>query len=185
MEEILNAYYVDNARKLHGVVDRILLKFGGLSDKDTDDFYSLANEVFVDVMNQYDASQPFEALLYTCLARKIKTEITRRNREKRKADSMSIPIDTPVGDDGDTTLGDIIADSFTIEKELFEKRETGCSARMRLYLNRLSSLQREVLRLNIAGYQPDEIKAELQISTKQYTDCNAAIHSYRNVSVLF
>ena len=61
MEEILNAYYVDNARKLHGVVDRILLKFGGLSDKDTDDFYSLANEVFVDVMNQYDASQPFEA----------------------------------------------------------------------------------------------------------------------------
>lgn len=185
MEELLNAYYADNARKLHAVVDKILFKFGGLADKDMDDFYSLANEVFVDVMHQYDASQPFEALLYTCLARKIRTEITRRNREKRKADRMSVPIDTPVGDDGDTILADMIADNFTIEKELFEEREAGYSARMRLYLSRLSNLQREVLRLNTAGYQPDEIREELQISTKQYMDCNTAIHSYRNVSVLF
>lgn len=184
MEKILIAYYANNARKLHEVVNKILLKFGGLSDKDTDDFYSLANEVFVEVMNQYDGSQPFEALLYTCLSRKIKTEITRRNREKRKADRMTIPIDTPVGDDDNTTLADMIADSYTIEKELFEEGEAGCSTRMRQYLNRLSNLQKEVLRLHTAGYQPDEIKEELQISTKQYTDCNAAIHSYRNVSVL-
>lgn len=184
MDKILIVYYANNARKLHEVVDKILLKFGGLSDKDTDDFYSLANEVFVEVMNQYDGSQPFEALLYTCLSRKIKTEITRRNREKRKADRMTIPIDTPVGDDDNTTLADMIADSYTIEKELFEEREAGCSARMRQYLNRLSNLQKEVLRLHTAGYQPDEIKEELQISTKQYADCNAAIHSYRNVSVL-
>ena len=49
-ESILEDYYSDNARKLHKVVDKILVKFGGLSDKDKDDFYSLANEVFVDVM---------------------------------------------------------------------------------------------------------------------------------------
>lgn len=56
MEKILILYYANNANKLHGVVDKILSKFGGLSDKDLDDFYSLANEVFVDVMRRYDDS---------------------------------------------------------------------------------------------------------------------------------
>lgn len=185
MEQILITYYESNAKKLHRVVDKILLKFGGLSDKDLDDFYSLANEVFVDVMKRYDNSQSFDAFLYSCLLNKIKTEMTRRNREKRKADRMSISIDTPIGDDENSTIGDMIADDFTIEKELFEKNEEGYSKRMLLYLNKLSSLQKEVLRLNIAGYLPNEIREELNMSEKEYADCYAAIHSYRNVSVLF
>ena len=185
MDKVLITYYANNARKLHKVVDKILLKFGGLSDKDLDDFYSLANEVFVDVMKRYDGSQSFDGFLYSCLLNKIKTEMTRRNREKRRADRMSISIDTPIGDDENTTIGDMIADASTIEKELFEDDEVGYSKGMLLYLSRLSKLQKEVLRLNIAGYLPGEIREELHISEKQYADCYAAIHSYRNVSVLF
>lgn len=185
MEQILIIYYSKNAQKLHQMVDKILLKFGGLSDKDLDDFYSLANEVFVDVMRRYDESQPFDGFLYSCLLNKIKTEITKRNREKRKADRMSISIDTPIGDDENTTIGDMIADDVTVEQEIFEKDEEGYSKRMLVYLSRLSSLQKEVLRLNIAGYLPGEIREELHISEKQYADCYAAIHAYRNVSILF
>ena len=185
MEQILITYYADNAKKLHKVVNKILQKFGGLSDKDVDDFYSLANEVFVDVMKRYDYTQSFDGFLYSCLLNKIKTEITRRNREKRKADRMSISIDTPIGDEENSTIGDMIADKFTIEKQLFEENEEGYSRRMLLYLDRLSNLQKEVLKLNIAGYLPNEIREELHISEKQYEDCYAAIHSYRNVSVLF
>ncbi len=184
MEQILAAYYADNAKKLRGIVDRILLKFGGLLDKDRDDFYSLANEVFVDVLKRYDSSQPFEAFLYSCLFNRMKTEITKRNREKRKVDRMSISIDTPIGDDENTTLGDIIADSLDLEREMIEKEEEGYSKRMMQYLNKLSSLQKEILRLNMEGYLPGEIREALHISEKQYADCNAAIHSYRNVSVL-
>ena len=33
--QILDAYYAENAKKLHGVVDKILFKFGGLTYKDT------------------------------------------------------------------------------------------------------------------------------------------------------
>ena len=84
MEQILTVYYSNNAQKLHNTVDKILLKFGGISDKDVDDFYSLANEVFVNVMRRYDGTQSFDGFLYSCLLNKIKTEITRRNREKRK-----------------------------------------------------------------------------------------------------
>lgn len=185
MDQILIAYYADNAKKLHKVVDRILLKFGGLAYKDLDEFYSLANEVFFDVMTRYDNSQSFDGFLYSCLLNKIKTEMTRRNREKRKADRMSISIDTPIGDDENSTIGDMIADGFSIEKEIFERDEEGYSKKMLLYLSRLSILQKEVLRLNIAGYLPGEIREELHINEKEYADCYAAIHSYRNVSVLF
>ena len=185
MDQILMTYYSNNAKKLHNTVDKILLKFGGLSNKDLDDFYSLANEVFVDVLSRYDGSQSFDGFLYFCLSNKIKTEITRRNREKRKADRMSISIDTPIGDDENTTIGDMIADDITVERVIFDKNEEGYSKKILLYLNRLSNLQKEVLRLNIAGYLPEEIREELHISEKEYSDCYAAIHSYRNVSVLF
>ena len=67
MEEILSTYYENNANRLHKVVNKIVLKFGGISDKDMDDFYSLANEVFVDVIRRYDGLQSFEGFLYSCL----------------------------------------------------------------------------------------------------------------------
>ncbi len=185
MEQILNSYYENNARKLRNIVNKILLKFGGLSDKDMDDFYSLANEVFVDVLKRYDDNQSFDAFLYSCLANKIKSEVTRRNRYKRKVDQMSISIDTPIGDGEDSKIADIIADKFNLESEIFEEREDTYSQKMLIFLNRLSDIQKEILRLIIAGYLPSEIKEELHMTEKQYCDNYAAIHSYRNVSVLF
>ena len=98
---------------------------------------------------------------------------------------MSVPIDTPVGEDGDLTLTDLIADDFIIEQELIEKKENGFSRGVLAYLDRLSDLQKEVLRLNMAGYLPGEVREELHISAKQYEDCYAAIRSYRNVQLIF
>lgn len=185
MEQILNEYYKDNARKLRRTVDRILLNFGGLSDKDTDDFYSLANEVFADTIKRHDKSQPFDVFLYSCLSNRIKTEMTNRNREKRRADRLSISIDMPINEDGDTTVGDMIVDDFSVEREALDGKEEEYSKRMVMYLGKLSKLQKQVLELNAAGYLPGEIREELHITEKQYADCYAAIHSYRNISVLF
>ncbi len=185
MEQILMMYYADNAKNLHRLVDKILLKFGGLSNKDMDDFYSLANEVFVDVMRRYNPLQSFDGFLYSCLLNKIKTEITKRNREKRKIEKLCISIDTPLPEDEHITLKEVIADSFDIEKELFEECEEGYSNKTVLYLSKLSKLQNEVLKLTAAGYSSYEIKKKLHISEKQYLDCNQAIHSYRNISILF
>lgn len=184
MEQVLTAYYADNARKLHGVVEKILSSFGGISDKDMDDFYSLANEVFVEAMKGYDREQPFDVFLYSCLSKKIRSEMSRRNREKRKMDRISVSIDMPVDGEDGTTIGDIIADELTVEKEVFERGEEGYSRRMLLYLSRLSKLQRDVLTLRAAGYLPNEIRKELHINAKQYAECCEAIYSYRNVSVL-
>lgn len=169
--EKLNTYYADNAKKLYRTVDKILLEFGGISNKDFDYFYVIASDVFADIClkDRYELSKgEFDTFLYSCLSNKIMSEITKRNRDKRKADRMSISIDTPIGDDENSTIGDMIAADFSIEKEIFEKDEEGYSKKMLLYLNRLSYLQKEVLRLNIAGYLPGEIKEELHINEKQY-----------------
>lgn len=186
MDQILNTYYANNARKLRRIVDKILFKFGGLYNKDKDDFYSLANEVFVDAMRRYDGIQSFDGFLYSCLKNKILTEITCRNREKRKADRMAVSIDAPVWDEDGCTLGELIADSFDMEEEIFGTDEKEIfSKKTLLYLSKLSNLQKEVLGLIITGYFPNEIRVALHISEKQYIDCTAAIHSYKNVSILF
>lgn len=182
MEAILNEYYENNAKKLHSMVDKILFKLK--FDVDNEDFYSLANEIFVDVMNRYDSKQDFDGFLYSCLTNKFKTEMTRRNRQKRQTDKMSISIDTPIGDGKNITIGDTIEAKNTVEKELFDEDEECYSNEMCQYLSRLSLLQKEVLRLISIGFMPSEIINELHINQKQYEDCYNAIHSYRNIAIL-
>ena len=185
MEKILNTYYTKNAKKLHTMVDKILFKLR-FHDVDNEDFYSLANEVFVDVIKRYDGKQDFDGFLYSCLYRKFCTEMTRRNRQKRQADKNAISMEMPVGDgDESFTIGDIITDKNTIEKEFFGEREDGYSKKMSNYLSRLSPIQKEVLRLISIGFMQREILEELHINQKIYEDCCNAIRSYRNISLLF
>lgn len=185
MDKMLITYYANNAKKLHKVVDKILLKFGGLSDKDKDDFYSLANEVFVDVMRRYDGSQSFDGFLYSCLLNKIKTEMTRRNREKRKTDRLSISIDTPIGDDENSTIGDIIADEFSIEKELFDQEEEGeWRKEIKEYLEGLSPLQRRIAFLLSDNNTPEEICEELHITIKHFENSIKRILSDERIKPL-
>lgn len=208
-EEIANEYYQNEQRKIRKLVDNVLFKLKFI-DIDPTDFYSLANEIFCDVLKRYDGNRDFDGFLYSCLMNKFKTEMTRRTRDKRckkvkfkdvednknafiktvivKDDSLDRIISSPhnqINNQAEMTLGDTIADKFTIEKEFFEEREDGYSKKMLLYLSRLSEIQKEILRLTIAGYLPNEIREELHMTEKQYCDNYAAIHSYRNVSVLF
>lgn len=185
MEQILNTYYENNAKKLHNTVDKILLKFGGLSNKDVDDFYSLANEVFVDVMRRYDNSRSFDVFLYSCLVNKIKTEITRRNRDKRKADRMSISIDAPIGDDESYTIGDTIVDDFLIETVIFkkEKREEWRKEILE-FLDGLSPLQRKIAFLLSDNNTPDEICEELHITIKHFENSMKRILADERIKIL-
>lgn len=183
-EDLVNLYFKESGKKLYTMIDQILFKLK--FDVDNNDFYSLGNEVFLDVLCRYDEAQDFNGFLYSCLMNKFKTEMTRRGRQKRQADKNSISIDTPIGDeDGNFTLGDMIADKKTIESEIFEEREEGYSKEICMYLSRLSRLQKEVLHLISIGFMPSEILEELHINQKMYEDCYNAIHSYRNISVLF
>lgn len=183
---ILNAYYADNARKLHRVVDRILRKFGGLLDKDKEDFYSLANEVFVDVLKRFDYQQPFDRFLYSCLSNRIKSEITRRNREKRKADRMAVSMDA-VNDSGEEySLLDYIPSDFDTFEEVSKLQKNGqYRDKVQQYISKLSNSQVNILNLLLDGYKPNEIQRILGMPPTRYLENLKTMRSYENVNILF
>ena len=182
-EDLVDLYFKNDGKVLYSLIDKVLFKLK--FDVEKSDFYSLGSEIFLDALCRYDETQDFNGFLYSCLMNKFKTEMTRRNRQKRQGDNNSISIDTPIGDeDGNFTIGDTISSKTTIEKEFFEEREESYSKEMCRYLGRLSNLQKEVLRLISIGFMPREILEELHINQKMYEDCYQAIHSYRNISVL-
>jgi len=168
MEPIVVSYYQNNAKKLNNVVDKILFKLHFV-DIDKNDFYSLANEVFMYTVRDYDSSKSFDGFLYSCLYKKFCSEMTRRRREKRKADRMSISIDIPIGEDENSTIGDMIADSLTVEKILFEKdKKVEWRKEITDYLNSLSPLQRKIAFLLSDNNTPSEICEELHITIRHF-----------------
>ena len=183
-KDLVDLYFKNDGKVLYGLINKVLFKLK--FDVEKSDFYSLGSEIFLDALCRYDETQDFNGFLYSCLINKFKTEMTRRNRQKRQCDNNSISIDTPIGNEGGNyTIGDMVASKSTIEKEFFEEREESYSKEMCRYLGRLSNLQKEVLRLISIGFMPSEILEELHINQKMYEDCYQAIHSYRNISVLF
>lgn len=182
----IESYYADNARKLHRTVDKILSKFGGLSGKDTDDFYSLANEVFTDVLKRYDYVRSFDGFLYSCLSNKIMTEITRRNREKRKADRTATSLDAINSNDEECNLLDFLPSDFDTFDEVVKMQESGqYQDKVQMYIARLSNRQVSILNLLIDGYKPNEIRRILEISPKEYSDDMQIMKCYENVKILF
>lgn len=183
---ILDTYYADNAKRLRKVVDKILFKFGGLSNKDRDDFYSLANEVFVDVIKRYDCTKPFDGFLYSCLSNKIMTEITRRNREKRKADKLSISLDGINENDKEYNLLEFLPSDFdTFEEAAKRQGNEQYQDKVQQYISKLSNRQVNILNLLIDGFKPNEIREILEISSKEYADELKTMRNYENVKILF
>lgn len=186
MQPDILSYYADNAKKLHKVVDKILLKFGGLSNKDKDDFYSLANEVFTDVLKRYDHVQSFDGFLYSCLSNKIMTEMTRRNREKRKADRLCTSLDAVNGDDEQSNLLSLIPSDFDTFDEAVKAQENGqYQDKIQIYISKLSNRQVSMLNLLVDGYKPIEIRQILEISEKEYSNDMQSIKAYEKIKILF
>lgn len=205
-KSLVDSYFENDGKKLYTMIDKILFKLK--FDVDKSDFYSLGDEIFLGVLCRYDGTQDFNGFLYACLTNKFKTEMTRRNRKKRKillevedidengnvvVVRKSLPelsLESPIHEGSKKTIGDMIAETRVatdgdIDKTFFEDDGEKFTEKMLEYISRLSNLQKEVVKLIIAGYTTDEIKKILHISEKQYQDCMVGIRAYRNVSVLF
>ena len=184
-DKILDGYYKDNAQKLRAIVDKLLRDFGGISQKDYDDFYSLANAVFAGALKQYDAARDFDGFLYSCLSNRIKTEITRRNRIKRRADMTAISIDTPIGGESGATIGDTLQSEFDITKEI--DRETGLfrDDKVVRYLDRIPVRTRQILEMKMESIPASDIKKILKLSDKDYERSYRQARVFDYTSILF
>lgn len=174
--DILSSYYNDNAAKLHNLCDKILKKFGWLDQKDVDDFYSIANDTFIDVLCRWDGERDFNGLLYTGLGNKFKTYISSRNAIKRSADRMAISLNSPLNDDGDDTMEDIVGDDRFRPDETLEQVEE--------FMSGLSSVQRSILQYKMDGYNKNETMEILGLTPREYDSEFSMIRMAENIDKL-
>lgn len=181
VEEATEFYFANEAREMRIMVDKILKKFGNFPDPDN--FYSLADEVFVkEIIGKYDESKgDLQKFIKFTLERKIKTELTRQNRIKRKAQREAIPIDTPIGD-SDFTLEAIIKDeNMDVHKEAFGE----LSSKADTYLSKLSKKQRAIVDLLLKDYEKSAILKELHMTNGDYNRHMSTIRATENVMILY
>lgn len=204
MEQIINTYYANNAKKLHTVINQIFVKhYGGILGKDIEEFYGVGSDVIMDIVwnRRYDSSKgDFDGYIYRAILFAIKDEYKRRYRDKRvfkvegiddKGNKIKIPIadvslDAPIKEGENITIGDTLQSDFTMDSALFGimgyKEEY--SPEMKEYLGKLSKIQVKVLELIADNYTPEEIKTTLHIDSKLYADCIAAIRAYKNIKCI-
>ena len=203
---IINNYYENEARKLHNLVKQILnRKFGGIADKDMNEFYSVANDVFSDIVlkDRYDFSKGnFDGFLYSALELAIIDEFKRQNRDKRttkvvievkndkgemERKKVSVPdvyMDTPIGDGENSTIGDMFQSDFDMDAALSEKMDNFYEEKVEKYLNSLSKIQRQIIEMKMEDISVSEIKDRLKLSDKEYNKQFSQIKSFNNIKTI-
>ena len=156
MSDYLEYYYANNGEKLKKMIDGIIINYGGIYDKDKDDFYSIGNEVFVSAIKTYrDGKQSFGSYLRNCISNKVKTEISRRNAIKRKAEVESLDCDeSPIE----------VVDDKDFEEEFLSEES---AKRM---FESLSKTGQKIVRLKLMNKSDVEIKEELGLKNHQLED---------------
>ena len=188
IEQILEEYYSENGKKIRTIVNQILSKFGGVNNKDYDDFYSIANLVFTDILikDRYDPSKgKFISFLYGCLSNKIKSEINRRETvDKERCNTGAISIYSPIEKGNNITIEDMIVSDFNIEDTL-NNQDMYQDEKIEKYLNSLSEKARYIIEMKIQGYTQIEIKEKLCLTDSQYIKYWNEIKSFKNTHILF
>ena len=176
--------YCDNEmKKLKQLCYPILIKIGGLSEKDYDDFYSIALDALTDSVMRFNDSKncQFKTFLIGNIKRKFITEIRDRNRKKRIPVKQIDSIDSLMFEDG-IPLTELIPSDFDVHNECFN--EDISDVKIKRYLNKLSSIQKEIVLLLSDGYKASEIREKLHINEKQYINNLGAIQAYENIREL-
>lgn len=191
-QEFLDYYCENNMQRLKYISYQIFSKFGGISEKDYDDFYSIANMVLWNDIQSFDESKgiSFENILKFHLRNKFKTAMTKRNRKKRggtndRYGSQEVSLDAPVSsqDGNDTNLLEIISNDM---KSDMEDQVTGLkySDQVGKFLDNLSRRNRKIAMYIMVGYDPKDIKRILNISEREYNQAILEFRLYENICIL-
>lgn len=96
---------------------------------------------------------------------------------------MAVSLDAPLKDEDGCTVGELIADTFDMEREIFgEISET--TYKLEKYLRTLSRKQKEVLELLSYCYKASEIQEMLHMTSKEYVDALDGIRAYEKIKIL-
>ena len=162
----------------------LLRLIGGISEADYDDFYSIANETVWRAAVNYDPKNQnqisFEVYLRGCLSRKFKTEMTKRNRDRRIPRKQVISIEEACGLDG-RKLEETIKSDFDMNEEIPELRH---KENLQVFLSGLSKKQHKIAVLIMEGYTKDDILKRLDMTSKRYDTCLGMMKSFDTMILL-
>ena len=171
--------------EIEKIVDKLLVRFGGISDADLDDFYSLAGLVFTQIIGNYDPDKKvsFRSYYTRCLNNKIMEMITARNAYKRRADREAISISTTIHSaDDDIEIGETISDPKTeVEDRVFSEMLSDSTSQ---FLNRLSRKQRRMAELIMSGAEEKDIMREMNITYAEYNRILNSMREFELASIL-
>lgn len=203
IKSAIEELYANNQYKLRQICNREMTRFGGISQKDYDCFYSRAGlEISVATEHElFDPSKgktPLEFFI-SVIKRSIWKEMTDRNRGKRqnfveieevdkegniikkKQFIPTISIDVPIDEENGMTIKDTLQSDFDIDEELSEDFQ---DERIKEFLDGLPKIQRQIAEMIMEDVSVADIKKELNLSDKEYTDSFNAMKSFKNINIL-
>lgn len=201
IDKVINELFSNNARELQKICNKEIIKFGGVSDMDFDDFYSRVGCDISIAKKNFDPSKgkTFKDYVYGVIKFSIWKEMRHRNREKRQItfeveekDSSgniskhkeyvrNISIDAPT-EDG-INLCEKVASDFNIEKEVSKNIGIFADEKVELFLSGLSNMEQSILRMKMQDYTATEIKEILCISDREYNSAMKSISMNENLSM--
>ncbi len=187
IEKVIEELYSNNQNKLRHMCDKEISKFGGVAQKDIDDFYSRVGYDLTLAMKKYDHSmgKSFMSYIAGVIRYSVWKEMTERNRMKRQAvvekeekDGKgniiktkkyisNISIDSPVGEEG-LTIGDTLESDFDIEENLIESTMDYQDERIEKYLDSLPKTTRHIVEMKMNDIPVSEIKKKLDLTENEY-----------------
>lgn len=180
--EVLKKYSENDMARLKRLAFPIIAKFGGLSQMDYDDFYSIANETLWKAARDYNedySENPikFENFLYGCLIKKFRSYMTERNRQKRIPIQLITSIDATVSDDSDRTYADVIESDFEMSKYIDDLYG---NHNFDEFIAGLSKKQLAIVDLIMQGYDNETIKTILNMTDKRFRTCMDGMRTFHN-----
>lgn len=176
---IIDEYCCDGMKKLKKLCDPIIMKIGGISEKDHDDIYSLAQFLLYKSVKNYDKDNAngasFKTFFYNILSRRIyATYIRDKNRQCRS--------NTRIGKNGEVIfIPDVSFDAPTEETQDIKEKITSdynvedesefdftVDENVENFMSSLSNIQRKILEMKMKEVPTDKIRSELGISAARY-----------------
>lgn len=191
---IIDEYCCDGMKKLKKLCNPIIMKIGGISEKDHDDIYSLAQFLLYKSVKNYDKDNAngasFKTFFYNILSRRIyATYIRDKNRQCRSntrigknGEVIFIPdvsLDAPTEETQD--IKEKIASDYNVEDE--SEFDFDADDNVELFMSLLSNNQRAMLEMKMQDIPTDEIKKKLNMSDKKYISEMNAIKMNENLTL--
>ena len=165
--KVLNDYCGNGMLRLKKMCFPLITLFGGITDAEYDEFYSIANETVWTAALQYneDENDSFDNFLRTCLLKKFMTFVTKKNRKKRIPTKNIVTVYSKISEDSDKTFAEIMDSGYRIDDEIFDLNG---SEGLAIFISGLSKKQVAVVELLIKGYEKRDIMKILNMTEERY-----------------